>query len=411
MPLTPHDLVPAEDPRAPGAVARRVRERIAVTQRELRASQTSLREQFRQLEEQAGELEVLAEEILTRNAELERFTVWLERLRESAAAVASRRGTRGVLAAACRHARELLEARVVVAALADADDLRWYGARGSVSPRERRLPRFDAACRRVLETGLSVVVEGAAAGVHTVAVAPIRAGTGVVGVLVCGWETELPPSLAQVRLAETLGAQVGVALGRERTRGRDRRTRRARERFLSALGGELARPAEELSSLAGRLERADAAERARIVLRMEALAREIAEVASDLRSPGEERSPDTAIPLREVLEDALLAVGPRARRACVRLALRLEEPSTRVSLRRPETAGALFERLLSEGIRTPGATEVTVRASADEGEAAVVVSPADPSPVRLALLRRRARRVGASLSRGEGGLVLRLARA
>lgn len=312
MPLTPHDLVPAEDPRAPGAVARRVRERIAVTQRELRASQTSLREQFRQLEEQAGELEVLAEEILTRNAELERFTVWLERLREAAAAVASRRGTRGVLAAACRHARELLEARVVVAALADADDLRWYGARGSVSPRERRLPRFDAACRRVLETGLSVVVEGAAAGVHTVAVAPIRAGTGVVGVLVCGWETELPPSLAQVRLAETLGAQVGVALGRERTRGRDRRTRRARERFLSALGGELARPAEELSSLAGRLERADAAERARIVLRMEALAREIAEVASDLRSPGEERSPDTAIPLREVLEDALLAVGPRA---------------------------------------------------------------------------------------------------
>lgn len=408
MPLTPHDLVPAEDPRAPGAAARRVRERIAATQRELRASQTTLREQFRQLEEQAGELEVLAEEILTRNAELERFTVWLERLREAAAAVASRRGTRGVLAAACRHARELLEARVVVAALAEADDLRWYGARGSVSPGERRLPRFEAACRRVLETGLSVVVEGAAAGVHTAAVVPIRAGTRVVGVLVCGWETELPPALDQVRLAETLGAQVGVALGRERTRRRDRRTRRARERFLSALGGELLGPAEELSSLAERLRRADAAERERIAIRMEALAREIRELGGDLRSLGKEHSPLTAIPLREALEDALLAVGPRARRAGVRLALRLEEPSARALVRRPEAAGALFERLLSEGTRTPGTTEVTVRARAGDGEAAVVVSPADPSRVRLALLRRRARRVGASLSRGEGGLVLRL---
>lgn len=408
MPLTPHDLVPAEDPRAPGAAARRVRERIARTQRELRASQSSLREQFRQLEEQAGELEVLAEEILTRNAELERFTVWLERLREAAAAVASRRGTRGVLAAACRHARDLLEARVVVAALADADRLRWYGARGSVSPGERRLPRFEAACRRVLETGLSVVVEGAAAGVHTVAVVPIRAGTRVVGVLVCGWETELPPALDQVRLAETLGAQVGVALGRERTRGRDRRTRRARERFLSALGGELTGPAEELSSLADRLGRADAAERERIAIRMEALAREVAELGGDLRSLGEEHSPLAALPLRDVLEDAVLAVGPRARRAGVRLVLRLDELSTRAPLRRGRAAGALLERLLGEAARAPGAREVTVRASAGDGEITVAVLPADPSPVRLALLRRRARRAGASLSRGEGGVVLRL---
>lgn len=411
MPLTPHDLVPAEDPRAPGAAARRVRERIAATQRELRASQTSLREQFRQLEEQAGELEMLAEDILNRNAELERFTVWLERLREAAAAVGSRRGTRGVLAAACRHARELLKARVVMAAVADADRLRWYGARGSVSAGDRRLPRFDAACRRVLETGLSIVVDGAAAGVHTVAVVPVGAGTRVVGVLVCGWETEVPPSLDQVRLAETLGAQVGVALGRERTRRRDRRTRRASERFLSALGGELAGPAEELSSLAGRLGRADPAERGRIILRMEALAREIAELGSDLRSLGEERSTAAAIPLREALEDAVLAVGPRARRTGVRLTLRPDELSARALLHRPEAAGALLGRLLYEGIRTPGATEVTVRASADEREAAVVVSPAAPSAVRLALLRRRARRAGASLSQGGEGLVLRLPRA
>lgn len=316
----------------------------------------------------------------------ERHVTELEALREIAAA--SSEGIAEIPRLVGERARELFGADCAAILLSDPETLTW---RSEGPQGEELVERVAVLLARSIGAGETTVSEALAElgceHVGTVLGVQLRGGNDVQGVLLLGWKTRQSIPKRRVRLAETLGVQLAVALRHARLYEEMRLAAIRRDRFFSSMSHDLRTPITAivgysellLDGIVGPL----SPPQHEMVERISQVSSHLSQLVGDILDltrldAGRAEFHRERIRLSELVGEATVTVGPQAHGKGIRLVLDVADVQHLVLDTDRFRVRQILVNLLSNAVKFTPEGEVRVTAGTGPGRSWIAVQDTGP---------------------------------
>ena len=302
----------------------------------------------------------------------------LEALREIATATAASSGPEEVLRVLGERARALFAADHAAAVAGEA---------GEELPPELRCVLEGAAPVGTVALPELPGATGGEGELRSALAVPLRLEEETYGLLVLGWRRPHPLPEGTVVLAETVAAQGAVALHNARRCADLQRSTQARDRFFSAMSHDLRTP---IAAIVGYSELLSDGIVGELTEKQHEMVERISQVAAHLSDlvdgildlakldAGRVQLQPEPVVLRQLLQEAALAVEPQAEQKGLRLKLELDGAHEEVVKVDPVRVKQVVVNLLSNAVKFTEQGEVAVTAGVDDSQTWVTVRDTGP---------------------------------